>query len=304
MNRATDISTVETIELNDEVFTRKEISVSVLRLDKIHPVVSGNKLFKLHYFLEEAERSGKQGLLSFGGAYSNHLVATAFAGRWAGFSTIGVVRGEKAESLSPTLLQCMEYGMQLHFISRSTYQNKETDQFQKELKSRFTNYLLIPEGGYHPLGARGSALIRRWINGKGYSHICLACGTATTIAGLLMEPEKGQRIIGIPVLKDLNDWSIRMDHLLGNGADMSSLDIWDGHHFGGYAKKNEVLVRFMNECWERYRLPLDFVYTAKMLHAVFEQAELGKFPSGSRILCLHTGGLQGNASLPVDTLLY
>jgi len=304
MNRVVDISSVETEELSDEVFTRKEISVSVMRLDKIHPVVSGNKLFKLHYFLEEAERSGKEGLLSFGGAYSNHLLATAFAGCGAGFSTIGVVRGEKAETLSPTLLQCMEYGMQLQFISRSAYQNKEADHFPEELNARFENHLLIPEGGYHPLGAKGASLIRKWINGRGYTHICLATGTATTIAGLLMEPEACQQIIGIPVLKGMLDWRARMEYLLGSGADLSALDIWDGHHFGGYAKKNAALIGFMNECWQKFRLPLDFVYTAKLMHAVYERAGQDQFPRGSHILCLHTGGLQGNRSLPADTLWY
>jgi len=304
MNRVMDISSVETNELKDELFERKAISVHVLRLDKIHPIVSGNKLFKLHYFLEEAERTGKEGLLSFGGAYSNHLVAMAYAGARAGLSTIGIVRGEKPEPLSPTLLQCMEYGMQLHFISRSAYQNKEDDHYLEELKNRFKHFMLIPEGGYHPLGAKGASLIRKWINGRGYTHICLATGTATTIAGILIGAEAGQRIIGIPVLRGMKDWTERMDHLLDSTTDRSSLEIWDGHHLGGYAKMNEALISFMNACWQKFGLPLDFVYTAKMMHAVFDRAAQDRFPPGSRILCLHTGGLQGNASLPADTLWY
>lgn len=304
MNSVFDISSVDTEELSNEVFTRKGISVSVLRLDKIHPVVSGNKLFKLQYFLEEAGRSGYPTLLSFGGAYSNHLVATAFAGREAGFSTIGVVRGEKADAVSHTLNRCMEYGMRMHFVSRTAYSDKANKDLIEGLRNQFGDFFLIPEGGYHPLGAKGASLIRQWIGKGKYTHICLACGTATTLAGLLMEAEPGQKIIAVPVLKGMRDWEERLSFLLGGEMNIQSLEIWDDHHFGGYAKKNGSLLRFMNDCWKKYKLPLDFVYTAKMLHAVFENTRQDQLPPGSRVLCIHTGGLQGNGSLQGGTLFY
>lgn len=304
MKMTPEFSGIGIDQLEDELFVEKGISVSVYRLDKIHPVVSGNKLFKLHYFLEEADRTGCNTLLSFGGAYSNHLVATAFAGREAGFSTIGIVRGEKADPLSHTLKQCMDYGMRLHFVSRAAYSDNESNDFIEGLRMQFGDFLLIPEGGYHPLGAKGASLIRQGIDKGKYTHICLACGTATTLAGLLMEAEPNQKIIAVPVLKGMTDWESRLNFLLAERSDIQALEIWDDHHFGGYAKKNNSLIHFMNDCWQKYKLPLDFVYTAKMLYAVFEKALNNGLPPGSQVLCIHTGGLQGNGSLPGNTLFY
>ncbi|MBK7435160.1 MAG: pyridoxal-phosphate dependent enzyme [Chitinophagaceae bacterium] len=299
-----DISAIRTDQLTDDLFVQLDIRVSVLRADLVHPVVSGNKLFKLRYFLEEAVRTSASTLLTFGGAYSNHLVATAFAGQASGFQTIGIVRGKKPASPSLTLQQCESYGMRLHYVSREEYAGKQEPAFIQTIQDAYGPFLLIPEGGYHPRGASGASGIMNGSRQKGYTHICTACGTATTLAGLLAEAEPGQRIIGIPVLKGMNDWEERIQYLLGGPVSLDSLEIWDDHHFGGYAKKNESLIRFMNECWEKYGLPLDFVYTAKMMHAVMEKIKAGYFTAGSHILCIHTGGLQGNRSLPVETLLY
>lgn len=295
-----DVSTAVTEQLHDELFIEKGISVSVLRLDRIHPVISGNKLFKLHYFLEEAIRSAHRTIVTFGGAYSNHLAATAYACGALGLKSIGIVRGEESATLSHTLLQCRKDGMQLKFISRTAYAAAATS---PSLPGEHGECLVIPEGGYHPMGARGAALIMNLVD-TSHTHICTALGTATTLAGLALHAKPHQQLIGIPVVKEMNDLDERIKELTGFTTMPAAVECWTGYHFGGYAKKNEALIHFINQCWQQYRLPLDFVYTAKMFYAVTDQAKKNHFPPGSRILCLHTGGLQGNGSLPPNTLAF
>ena len=278
----------------------KNINLSIVRLDKIHPIVSGNKLFKLHYFLEEAITSSKPGILTFGGAYSNHLVATAFICKINNLKCVGIVRGERPLVLSHTLQNCIDYGMDLHFISREEYNKKEDDDFLGNLSKKWENYLMIPEGGYHPKGAAGAALITKFI-AKDTTHICTAIGTATTFAGLIEGAGEDQQIIGIPVLKGLTDMNKKIAYLTKSNH---AFQLLDEYHFGGYAKKTPELINFMNDIFSRYNLPTDFVYTAKMMFAIFDAIEKGYFKSGSKITCLHTGGLQGNYSLPKGTLQF
>lgn len=299
-----DISPAVVEELNDGLFGQKQVSLSVLRLDKIHPIISGNKLFKLHYFLEEALRSAHKTILTFGGAYSNHLAATAFAGASLKIKSIGIVRGEKPVQLSHTLQQCMDNGMQLKFISRQQFSEKENEGSIKLLQDELGDCIIIPEGGYHPLGANGAAGIMEGVTGKNYSHICTAAGTATTLAGLLIAARPEQSIIGVPVLKGMTDMEERIQWLTGNSSAYQNLQLLHDYHFGGYAKKTDELIRFMNQCWQQYHLPLDFVYTAKMLYGIIDRIKKDHFPAGSNILCLHTGGLQGNKSLPLHSLLF
>ena len=291
-------------DLADDLFLQDQVHVSVLRLDKIHPVVSGNKLFKLHYFLQEALHSGHQTILSFGGAYSNHLAATAFAGKALHLKCIGIVRGERPLHLSTTLQQCIQDGMELKFISRQEFDTKENAQLISTLQNEYGEFILVPEGGYHPLGSKGAALIMDLFNPGDYTHICTATGTATTLAGLLMASKPELTIIGIPVLKGMTDINERIKYLVNREPVRGELQILQDHHFGGYAKKTEELIRFMNDCWHQYHLPLDFVYTAKMMYAIKASIINKYFPKGSKILCLHTGGLQGNISLPLNTLLF
>lgn len=299
-----DISHAGIDLLQDALFEEKEVTVSVLRLDKIHPVVSGNKLFKLHFFLQEALRSSHKTILSFGGAYSNHLSATAFACSALGLKSIGIVRGEQPVRLSSTLQQCINDGMQLKFISRQQYAEKENAGHIHTLQNEFGECSIIPEGGFHPLGAKGASLIMDLVPDNNYSHICTAMGTATTLAGLLMAAGPTRKITGIPVLKGITDMEERISHLTGYKTMPGNLEWLGDYHFGGYAKRTEGLIRFMNQCWQQYRLPLDFVYTAKMFLAVLDQIQSDHFPPGSNILCLHTGGLQGNRSLPANTLIF
>lgn len=299
-----DISGAAVEKLDDELFNRQEVQVFVLRLDAIHPVISGNKLFKLHYFLEEALQSDHKTITTFGGAYSNHLAATAHACKLLQLKSRGIIRGEAPSILSHTLQQCLQDGMQLQFISREQYARKTAVTFGLAGANDAADSILIPEGGYHPLGARGSALIMQLFEPGDYTHICTASGTLTTAAGLLLAAPATQKIVSFPVLKGMTDYNHRIATLTGNSQPFDNLLICDGYHFGGYAKKDSRLIDFMNACWLTHGLALDFVYTAKMFYGVTESIRNGSFEKGSKILCIHSGGLQGNKSLPLNTLLF
>lgn len=299
-----DTSQVVTEDLQDDLFAQKGISVSVLRLDKIHPLVSGNKLFKLHYFLQDALLAMHKPVITFGGAYSNHLAATAFACKWLQLKSVGIVRGEQPAVLSSTLRQCMRDGMQLKFVSRQAYALKSTAKFLTAIETEFGACHIIPEGGYHHLGAKGAAHIMDLVPANVYSHICLPVGTATTLAGIMLAAAQGQKVIGTEILKGITDNKERIMELSAIKPDFCQLQLLKDYHFGGYAKKTPHLIKFINSCWLHYNLPLDFVYTAKMLYSVFDCIKKDNFEKGSKILCLHTGGLQGNKSLPLNTLLF
>lgn len=298
-----DTAKADIQELKDDLFLKKEVRVSVLRLDKIHSHVSGNKIFKLHYFLEEALASKHRTIITFGGAFSNHLAATAYACKVLDLKCIGIVRGEKPTFLSPTLQQCEDDGMMLKYISRTDYDKKDNVAFINGLKIEFGDNTIVPEGGYHTLGAKGAALIYELIKDKAFTDITLATGTATTLAGIIMAATATQNITGIPVLKGITDTAERLGELTGNN-NFTNLHICNDYHFGGYAKKTDQLIHFMNDCWLKYQLPLDFVYTAKMFYGITDLIKKDKFKKGSNIICLHTGGLQGNKSLPLNLLLF
>ncbi len=296
-------SIIECNELKGALFTSKKVTVSIARLDKIHPVVSGNKLFKLHYFLNESISLGGKPILTFGGAYSNHLVATAYACRLAGIPCTGIVRGEKPSLLSHTLRDCERYGMKLLYLSRENYHDKNLQALPGFTSDKYDDYIIVPEGGYHPKGAAGAALIMEKLAGYDGTHICMAVGTATTLAGILHANNNNTQIIAVPVLKNLLDINERLIYL-GCTDLLQQPVIFDGYHFGGYAKKTPGLLQFMNELYTEHSIPSDFVYTGKMLFAIMDKIKIGYFEAGSRIICLHTGGLQGNSSLPVGTLVF
>jgi len=290
-------------ELQSDLFNDKQVSLSVLRLDKLHPVVSGNKLFKLHYFLQNALRQSFEGIVTFGGPYSNHLVATAYACKEAGLRSTGIVRGEQPPELSHTLNECLSYGMQLKFISREAYNNKESTPFLNGIISEFKNHLIVPEGGYHPLGASGAALVMDLIK-EDTSHICCAVGTATTISGLLKGLRNEQQVIAVPVLKNMVDLQERINFLTNQVFKPRQLEILYDYHFGGYAKKTPELINCMNTIYEKHQLPTDFVYTGKMMFGIIDSIKKNFFKKGSKIVCIHTGGLQGNLSLKPGTLVF
>lgn len=286
--------------LQNKLPDESKISVSMLRLDLIDPVISGNKIFKLHYFLEDAKNSSHKLIITFGGAYSNHLAATAFACKKAGLKCIGFVRGEKPKELSHTLLFCLENGMQLEFISRELYKEINEEKFHKELIKKYGDHTLIPEGGFSRKGANGAKLICKYFNSKNFSHVCCAVGTATTLAGLINGSNKETEILGFSVLKNLNDIEERLSFLCVESSKKYS--VIQDYHFGGYAKKNNKLISFINSFYDDNKIPLDFVYTGKMMYGVYDLIGKKYFPEGSNILTIHTGGLQGNKSLPEGML--
>lgn len=289
-------------DITDAQCLKRAITLKVLRLDLIHPIVSGNKIFKLAKFIDAAVDEDAEGLLTFGGAYSNHLVATAFLCRTYGMRSVGIVRGEEPDTLSPTLGHCLDFGMELRFISR--------DAFAQSHASRFTHYQkeypqlhIVPEGGYHPMGAAGAASISTLIPDS-TTHIVCATGTCTMLAGLYLGRKPHQHLIAVPVLKGMKDSFDRLEYLTGQKPDERFLHLAEDYHFGGYAKHDNTLISFMNALYTQYRIPTDKVYTAKLIYAVKDLIARNHFPKGSRILAVHSGGLQGNASLKRGTLTY
>ncbi len=276
------------------------ITLDVLRLDKIDPVISGNKWFKLQYYLEDALASGKKRLLTFGGAYSNHIIATACVARKAGLASIGIIRGERPATLSHTLLDATHWGMQLVFVSREQYQQKNNPAFIEQLRHEYGDACIIPEGGEGEQGVRGAATILNTASSTAYTDILCAVGTGTLLSGLALSAAAHQRVTGLPVLKGFDEWTPgwiptqarKRTHIINN------------YHFGGYAKKNGTLIDFMNDWYLQTGIPSDFVYTGKLFYGVMDLIGKGFFPEASRLLAIHSGGLQGNHSLPAKTLFF
>ncbi|MFZ4057421.1 MAG: 1-aminocyclopropane-1-carboxylate deaminase/D-cysteine desulfhydrase [Ferruginibacter sp.] len=289
-------------KVSDNLTHNEKLELFLIRLDEIHPIISGNKLFKLHYFLEEAKQLGATHLKTFGGAYSNHLVATAYACKLLKMPCTGIVRGEMPALLSPTLNSCMEYGMQLIFITREQFGVQKLQYGLETISDNEKNYY-IPEGGYHPLGAAGAALMYSFVPPNS-THIVTASGTATTLAGIIKAAQKHQTVVGVPVLKGMDDMDDRIQFLLNNHPFQCSVSIQNNFHYGGYAKHPPNLIASMNAIYTQTAIPTDIVYTGKMLSATLALIEQNYFPIGSKIACLHTGGLQGNCSLPAGTLLF
>ncbi len=279
------------------VFTEKELTVSMLRLDRLHPVISGNKWFKLRFYLEEARTQGKKTLLTFGGAWSNHIHATAAACRIHHLNAIGIIRGEEAAELSATLRQAREMGMQLHFISREQYREKK---IPGDIDT--ADCVIVGEGGYGIKGAAGAATILDHANPAAYTHICCAMGTGTMLAGIMNRAPAGIVSLGISVLKNNPALCRQVKALLVNPE--QDPVIFHEFHFGGYAKKTPGLIQFMNDFYGHTAIPTDFVYTGKLCYAIAALAAKNHFPPGSKILLIHSGGLQGNRSLDKGTLIF
>ncbi|MFM2362119.1 MAG: hypothetical protein RLZZ316_1021 [Bacteroidota bacterium] len=290
---------VQTIHLGS---TANPFCIDILRLDAIHPVVSGNKWFKLRYYLQTANEKGCTQLLTFGGAHSNHIVATASAAKEMAMDSIGIIRGEAPAHYSAALTDAQNMGMQLQFVSRDAYAQKESPHFITALQTQNPNALLIPEGGSGPLGIAGAATILQTIDTRPYTHIACAMGTGTMLAGLAINLLPHQQLIGIPVLKGFNQWLATQTIL--NPQLLHQVHLYHNYHFGGYAKKNERLIHFMNQLYQQTGLPTDFVYTAKLLYAVIDLFEHEILLPSHRLLVVHSGGLQGNRSLPKGLLAY
>ncbi len=286
-----------TQHINADWLTHKNVLLDVLRLDAIHKTISGNKWFKLKYYLEDARQKNITSIATFGGAYSNHIVATAFTCKMMGLKSLGIIRGEEAQQLSHTLIAAKNYGMRLVFVKREEYKI-----FDKNI---FPNVYWIPEGGYGEKGVQGAEEIFEFVQDKeSYTHIVCAVGTGTTLAGIIKAANPQQEAIGISVMKNNFSLGSEISDLLNEDDKQKNFRIIHHHHFGGYAKHTKELLSFMNETWQQHQLQTDFVYTAKTFFSIKNMIQNELIPRGSRVLMVHTGGLQGDLSLPPDALQF
>lgn len=266
------------------------IEVYVKREDVLHKEISGNKFRKLKYNLTEAKDLGFTKLLTFGGAYSNHIAAVAAAGKEFGFETIGVIRGEELQEKyleNPTLKKASENGMQFEFATRTQYRDKNNAAFLDQLKNKFGNFYLIPEGGTNNLAVKGCKEILT-DDDELFDFICCAVGTGGTISGIINSLKPNQKAIGFPALK--GDF---LTEDIQKYAENSQWNLVTDYHFGGYAKINDELKQFMKQFFKKYLISLDPVYTSKTFFGVIDLISKGYFKPDSKILIIHTGGLQG-----------
>lgn len=282
--------------ITQELNSPNTISVFIRREDLIHPCISGNKLRKLKYNLAQAKAENQNTLLTFGGAFSNHIAATAFAGNEQGFKTIGIIRGDELDnkiSVNPTLKFAQECGMQFKFISREDYRHKTEDYFLENLKTEFGDFYLIPEGGTNEFAIKGCQEILTDTDSE-YDFICCAVGTGGTISGLINSVLPHQKVLGFPALKgDFLKEEIR------KFAFNENWELITDYHFGGYGKVNPELIAFINQFYVKNQIPLDPIYTGKMVFGVMDLIEKNYFPDNSRILLIHTGGIQGIAGMNI-----
>lgn len=321
---------IQTISYPDA--DKHKVKISILRLDLIHPLVNGNKWFKLKYNLQAAINNSSDGIiqldlsqpvnispsqikiLTFGGAYSNHIYATAAAGNLFNIPTIGMIRGEENSPLNPTLEFAQAQGMELFYLSREAYKQRNSITLHQELKAKFGNIYIIPEGGCNQNGVRGCTEILNLVHDyQAFDVICVACGTGTTLAGIILSLYQNQRVIGFPVLKGGEFLKPEITKLINQylatnlplpGDRSVNWDLVCDYHFGGYARINKNLLTFKQE-FERLTviesgiksgMELDYIYTSKMFYGVVDLIKQGYFPN-CRLLLVHTGGLQGNKGM-------
>jgi len=269
------------------------INLSIKREDLIHPLISGNKFRKLKYNLLDAHRKGYSRILTFGGAFSNHIFATAAAGTTCGMDTIGIIRGEILEPLNPTLTRAAGWGMKLVPVTRQEFKRKTDKEFLAALKEIYGEYYLIPEGGSNTLAIKGCAEMAN-ISDE-FDYWCLGCGTGGTLAGLLSGLKSQEKVFGFPAIKG-GQFLVNDIKALLEKANVQPGNTWElvhDYHFGGYAKITRELIAFIQDFNKIYGIMLDPIYTAKMMFGVMNMIRAGKFPANSRILAVHTGGLQG-----------
>lgn len=281
-------------EIKEDWILDKGLQLFIKREDEIHPFVSGNKWRKLKYNLEEAKRQGHSKLLTFGGAYSNHIYATAAAAHEEGFEAVGIIRGEELtkKPLNKTLRFAQEQGMYLHFVSRADYRRKNEEKFFSLLRVKFGDFYLIPEGGTNMLAIKGSAEILD-DSTKVFDYITSSVGTGGTLAGIITASNAEQQVVGFSALKgDFLTEEIK-ELLKTYGKPKNNWKVKADYHCGGYAKTPDYLMDFIKGFERRHRVLLDPIYTGKMMYGLYDLMDKGSFKSGSKILAIHTGGLQG-----------
>ncbi|NNC44475.1 MAG: 1-aminocyclopropane-1-carboxylate deaminase/D-cysteine desulfhydrase [Winogradskyella sp.] len=270
------------------------IKLFIKREDLIHPHISGNKFRKLKYNLIEAREAGHKVLLSFGGAYSNHIAALSYSGKINGFKTIGIIRGDELSSeisTNATLQFAQSNGMKLVFVSREDYRRKSDPDILNKLRNELGDFYVIPEGGTNSLAVKGCEEI---LNSEdlNYDYICCSVGTGGTISGLINSAQVHQKIIGFPALK-----GSFLTKEIRKFAQRNNWELITDYHFGGYAKINQELISFINNFRDVHNIPLDPIYTGKMMYGVVDLIRNGYFEENSKIMAVHTGGLQGIAGM-------
>lgn len=282
--------------VDDPILRDANVQLRLLRLDQIHPLISGNKWYKLKHNLIAAKANGTPAVLSFGGAYSNHLVALAAASKASGLRSIGIVRGETPQTLNPALRFAQQQGMTLHFVSRSEYRSKQEASFLQSLQTRFGPCYVIPEGGSNLLGIKGCAEIAEhlgWSSTGALRFVVMACGTAATLAGVVSRLPADCEAIGISVLKGQDTLSPQVEAwlqtLVCRPAAKWTIDT--RYHHGGYAKHSAELIAFIEAFTMRTGIPLEPVYTGKMMWGLYKMIASTEIPAGSEVIALHTGGL-------------
>jgi 1-aminocyclopropane-1-carboxylate deaminase len=268
--------------------------IDMLRLDVLHPVVSGNKWYKLKRNIQFAIEQGYKSILTFGGGYSNHLIAAAATAHHYGLESIGIVRGQY-DILTPTLEECKDYNMHLEFVPHDEYKRKTDEEWLNEVLEKYGHPFLIPEGGANQQGREGTEEIAQYIS-EDYTHVCLSAGTGTTFIGLRNALDPTQKMLGYVPMKGGNYLQSEIIPFLKESHN-TNWQLFDDYHFGGFGKQNDELIAFMNSFYQTNQIPLDIVYTGKMMHGIQQQLQQNIFPADAKILCIHTGGLQGNASI-------
>ena len=280
----------ENQKVNLSILEEKKVSLFIKREDKIHPLISGNKYRKLKYNIKKAKIAQYKTLLTFGGAFSNHILATACAAHENGLKSVGIIRGEELAfkwTDNPTLSKATALGMKLKFVSRSDYRDKHFVEFIEQLKAEYGHFYLLPEGGTNDLAIRGCEEILI-AEDEDFNAVCCSVGTGGTIAGIINSVSLRQKVMGFPALKG--------DFLKEDICKFATNDQWNlqlDYHFGGYGKVSAELLNFINDFKKETQIPLDPIYTGKMMFGILDMVEKDKFEPETKILAIHTGGLQG-----------
>ncbi|MFN8323233.1 MAG: pyridoxal-phosphate dependent enzyme [Chitinophagales bacterium] len=285
--------------LQDETLTQKGITLYIKRDDLIHPEVQGNKWRKLKYNLLEARLNGYHTLLTFGGAYSNHIYATAAAARLFHFKSIGIIRGDENSMQSPTLQFAASQGMELHCMDRKSYLHKDEIENIESLRVQLGDFYHIPEGGTNIFALEGVEEIISELN-IDYDYICTACGTGGTLAGLVSGLKGKKKLIGFSSLKGTDTLTHNVSELAHTyiGEYFTNFEINFNYHFGGYAKIKPELIAFIKDFKQQHQIQLEPVYTGKMFFGLYDMIKKNLFERGTRIVAIHTGGLQGLSGYP------
>lgn len=284
-------------EIKNELLEKHQVRLLVKREDLIHPLIKGNKWYKLKYNLENARKQGFTKILTFGGAFSNHIYATASAGHLLGFQTIGIIRGEEHLPLNPVLSHAVSYGMEISYLDRATYRKKNEAQIINHLKEKFGDFYLVPEGGTNPLAVKGTKEILKNVD-VAYNYVCCACGTGGTLAGLVAGASDDVQKIGFAVLKgdflqkdveNLLQQAIKQQLILDKPY--LNWHVNNDYHFGGYAKVTTVLQDFVKDFSQKYQISIEPIYTGKLFYGIFGLISKGFFQKNSTVLAIHSGGV-------------